>query len=289
LSAAGASSQNDCYRECTTADVAHSRGTLNGGYYYGDNNQCGATDCVNGWHLKTGMSGSELATAIGAGAGENSASINNAGTFGEKNYYGQGAKGQSYYGLTYNNTWAVDYGTNGMLVGQGHCSTRAGAANTWTSTYNSEGNIVASLADETGQEGAQYCYCNVTGYTPNGGALQSLSSPWVFEDGYGDASSCASDCALSCAIRMRDSYSLNFAFRAALVGSATGTGGLASCEANTITINWSNADAADISANNAGTATYGSDVRTPVKAQTIKGKTFKGWRFSAPEQTTTGN
>jgi hypothetical protein len=56
----------------------------------------------------------------------------------------------------------------------------------------------------------------------------------------------------------------------------------ASCEANTIMINWSNADANDISANNAGTATYGSDVRTPVKAQTIKGKTFKGWRFSKP-------
>ena len=70
-----------------------------------------------------------------------------------------------------------------------------------------------------------------------------------------------------------------------MLGSVTSGGsGTATCEANTITITWSNADANDISANNAGTATYGSDVRTPVKAQTIKGKTFKGWRFSKPTQ-----
>jgi hypothetical protein len=57
------------------------------------------------------------------------------------------------------------------------------------------------------------------------------------------------------------------------------------CEANTITIHWSDAAQTDIDANNAGTATYGSDVRTPVKAATKKGQTFKGWRFSKPAQT----
>ncbi len=55
------------------------------------------------------------------------------------------------------------------------------------------------------------------------------------------------------------------------------------CDANTININWLDADDEDITANNAGTAKYDGDIRTPVKAQTIKGKTFKGWRFSAPE------
>ena len=33
---------------------------------------------------------------------------------------------------------------------------------------------------ELGAEGGKYCYCNVTGYTPDGGTLQSLSSSWVF-------------------------------------------------------------------------------------------------------------
>ncbi|MBQ7409655.1 MAG: hypothetical protein IJV03_03750 [Alphaproteobacteria bacterium] len=133
----------------------------------------------------------------------------------------------------------------------------------------------------------QYCYCQMTGYTPNGGTMQGVSAPWVFIRDYGDASYCADDCARNCAFRMSNVSSTYLAFRAALLGSVQP--GPTMCDANVININWSNADANDISANNAGTATYGSDVRTPVKAQTIKGKTFKGWRFSKPEQTTTGN
>ena len=279
LSAAGTSSQNDCYRECTNADVEHSTGTMNGGYYYGNNNQCEPTACENGWHLKQGLN---LTSTIGAGEGENIAYINISASFGEQNFDGKGAKGQSYYGINGANTWAVDYGTNGMLTGQARCSTQSGTNNNYTWT---DPTITANLVDETGQEGAQYCYCNVTGYTPNGGTLQAMSSPWVFNGGYGAAVNCANGCVTDCAIYMHNTNSNYLALRAALVGSATGTGSLASCEANEITINWYNADAEDISANNAGTATYGSDVRTPVKAQTIKGKTFKGWRFSKPQQT----
>ena len=227
------------------------------------------------------MSGGELVTAIGTGAGENSAHIKADGTFGEQNFDGQGEKGQSYYGLTDNNTWAVDYGTNGMLVGQARCSTQAGDNNgaTWTNPT-----ITSSLTDETGQAGAQYCYCNVTGYKGTDGTMQSLSAPWVFYEGFsGGESACAYGCANDCASILRITDSSFLAFRAALLGSVQSSPAM--CEANVININWSNADAADVIANNAGTATYGSDVRTPVKAQTIKGKTFRGWRFSKPEQT----
>ena len=56
------------------------------------------------------------------------------------------------------------------------------------------------------------------------------------------------------------------------------------CNANTITINWDGASATEINANNAGTATYGSDIRTPRSATPVPGKTFTGWRFSAPQQ-----
>ncbi len=54
------------------------------------------------------------------------------------------------------------------------------------------------------------------------------------------------------------------------------------CTANEITINWSNASAADIDANEAGTVTYGGDIRTPRAALIIPGKVFTGWTFSAP-------
>ncbi len=91
---------------------------------------------------------------------------------------------------------------------------------------------------------------------------------------------CASQCSVFCATAEEK-------YRAILYQDINAD--VLACSANTITINWTGADAEDISANNAGTATYGSDVRTPVKAQTIKGKTFKGWRFSKPTQTTTGN
>ena len=53
---------------------------------------------------------------------------------------------------------------------------------------------------------------------------------------------------------------------------------------NTININWSDADSVDIAANNAGTAIYDGDIRTPVKARNIPGKRFAGWRFVAPTQ-----
>jgi hypothetical protein len=262
-------------------NIAHAK-TVSGNDYYGNGvDTCEPTDCVNGWHIKPGLN---LTSAIGTGASENSASISASGSFSEVNYDDKGVKGKSYYGISDKNTWAVDYGTNGMLVGQGRCSTQAGDNN---SQEWSNPTITSNLTDETGQEGAPFCYCNVTGYTPDGGTLQSVSSPWVFRSHTGDASHCASDCASVCASDMRSTGYYYLAERAALLGSVQSSP--ATCEANTITINWSDAAQTDIDANNAGTATYGEDVRTPVKAATKKGKTFRGWRFSAPEQTNLSN
>ena len=286
-SADGASSDTQCYRQCSgNVTIEHATGVTGNDYYGNGVDTCEPTGCVNGWHLKSGISGSELATAIGTGEGENSAYISANGTFDEKNHDGQGAKGQAYYGLTDNNTWAVYYANDkGMLTGQARCSTQAGDNNgyTWTNPT-----ITANLTDETGQEGAGYCYCNVTGYTPNGGTMQAVLSSWVFRDYYGGsngASSCARSCANLCASYMSYTYSGSnaLAFRAAVVGSVQP--GLAMCEANVININWNDVDPEYAGQNNEGTATYGSDVRTPVKAATKKGQTFRGWRFSKPEQT----
>ena len=54
------------------------------------------------------------------------------------------------------------------------------------------------------------------------------------------------------------------------------------CIGNIITINWSGASQADIEANDAGSVTYGGDIRTPRAATTIPGKIFRGWKFSKP-------
>ena len=51
---------------------------------------------------------------------------------------------------------------------------------------------------------------------------------------------------------------------------------------NTITVIWNGATAEDVAANNAGTVTYGGDIRTPVRpdpSQIPIGKRFVGWTF----------
>ena len=109
----------------------------------------------------------------------------------------------STYGLSSSdhNSFAVDYGNSGIVRGHGRCSTRAGDSGTWNNdTYNViSGNFVDSLTDETGQSGAQYCYCQLDSYTASGGSAQALSGPWVFRSDDEDADTCADDCALDCA------------------------------------------------------------------------------------------
>ena len=268
-SAAGASSDTQCYRQCSgNVTIEHATGVTGFDYYGAGVDTCAPTSCENGWHVKPAVP--NLTNIIGVSEAGNGYTVNN-------------VDGSENYSDNMSNTiiandpmaFAVDYGTKGIIKGHGRCS-----------THDEDSNF--SLADETWT--GENCYCRLDSYTPNGGTEQSLLTPWVFHNGYydnyvdgvGGPDWCATVCAGNCALLLRDGYSDGSADRAALFGSVIGGG---SCEANEITINWSNTDAADITANNAGTATYGSDVRTPVKAQTIKGKTFRGWRFSKPETT----
>ena len=57
------------------------------------------------------------------------------------------------------------------------------------------------------------------------------------------------------------------------------------CHAAIITITWTGATQAAIDANNAGTTTYGGDIRTPQSAIQLPGQTFIGWRFIKPTPT----
>lgn len=125
----------------------------------------------------------------------------------------------------------------------------------------------------------QYCYCQMTGFTPTNGTKQSVAgAAWVFSSGFVSADNCADHCVAYCAINLRSGVADSGGFRAAVFGSL-GASSAGTCEANEISITWTNADPADVSANNAGVCTYDGDIRTPVKAETKPGKTFKGWRF----------
>ncbi|MBR5904492.1 MAG: hypothetical protein IKZ49_03080, partial [Alphaproteobacteria bacterium] len=288
------SSAESCYRACnisnmgsngTISTIAHAT-ALSGNDYYGNGTDtCVPTACENGWHVKPAVNNPDLMTAIGAseaGAG----------------YTSNDSNGDDYESVGMSNSiisgdsmaFAVDYGNKGMIKGHGRCSTRAGAGhnNTWANNiYNViSDNLVTDLTDETGQPGTKYCYCHLDSYTPLNDSAIELSGPWVFVNGVMDGS-CATMCAYRCGINISREDSWALSFRAAIFDVYSASPAM--CEANTITINWTDASSADISANNAGVATYGEDVRTPVKATTKPGQRFKGWRFVAPTPVQVGN
>ena len=66
----------------------------------------------------------------------------------------------------------------------------------------------------------QYCYCQMTGFTPTGGTKQSVAgASWVFNNGRGSAGDCADDCAYSCANSLRGVGPGADGFRTAVFGS----------------------------------------------------------------------
>ena len=161
-----------------------------------------------GWKVRR-----SFVTIIGNTTGVNCAYMTNSGSFVEY----AGNEGQSYYGMTENNSWVAGYGVKGMLYGTSRCSTALGTG-AWN-TANSASDITTHTAAELGTEGGQYCYCNVTGYKPNGDALQSVSSAWVFNTSFYDASRCASHCIENCASGMYLTGDANFMFRTAVLSS----------------------------------------------------------------------
>jgi len=270
-SAANATAQSQCYRTCAAADVPHlkSGGTMTGGYYYGDNNQCGpanAQQCAGGYHYVAAAP--DLMTVIGASEGGTA--------YGYLSNTGEDSYNTSTYGITHNGEFVVDYGNKGKVHGYARCSSRS-ATNSWVGSngdyvLQSDG-TTATLPDSTGQ----YCYCQLDGYTANGSQTTiALSAPWVFRADLDGAMDCAYDCAFGCATSLSFDSS-NLTFRAAVFGAIPA--GPASCQANTITLNWKNATGGTHATT---TCTYGGTIDTPTTAPTKRGHTFTGWHFVAP-------
>ena len=127
--------------------------------------------------------------------------------------YPEGSNGGDNSGLS-NGEWKVVLGKYGTAKGIGQCSSRS-ATNSWVGTDNDyvlqSNGTTSTLPDAEGE----YCWCKMTGWTPNGGTETPMSSLWVFNLKYGSASACAGYCAIRCGITVRNSSGL----RSALFGS----------------------------------------------------------------------
>ncbi len=130
----------------------------------------------------------------------------------------------------------------------------------------------------------QNCYVQFNGFTPiaefENGVTQPLqfvdSADWRLVSGdFTSAEECLSDCMRSISGILAFAPEMGVPL---FIEKFDGTP-VAICDANEINITWQDADQADIDANNAGMCTYDGEIRTPVKAATKPGKTFKGWRF----------
>ena len=267
LSAAGASADTDCYRTCTTGDVAHSL-AVSGGYYYGDNNRCSATSCAAGWHVKNGTDFTDPSNVPSNPANSAYAYVNLNGVTG----YGPGQASPAqytagYYGISANGTWGATFTDYGDIRGNAYCSAQPNTANS--------GYGVSSMGVLSGATGeAKYCWCQIDGLRPTGSdSWENLSSPsWVFYGtvGPGSGSGCVSLCANVCA---GTSQNMRFDFRNVLFSTVYIP---ASCEANNIVINWYNEQIL----HDTNQCTYNETITLPEQPNKT-GYTFSGWKIKA--------
>ena len=264
---AGAGADTQCYTACTvaTANIAHATAVSGNDYYGTGVDTCEPTACVAGWHVKPGLN---LKDTIGEEAGINSASINHFGSYTELN-----SKGKDYYNMHDNNSFVVDYGDKGVITGRGRCSTQPGVREFDQNTnISGEITIVKNLADETGMEGATYCYCQLDYYKGVDGVdIQILDMPWVFNEENPD---CAYNCASVCGGYLRPNYESAINFRTAVLNTVPALP--AACEANTINIDWNPDNGGDHIKN---MCTYEGSIELPTPDPVKPGYTFTGWKL----------
>ena len=267
-SAAGASSDTQCYRQCSgNVTIEHATGVTGNDYYGNGTDTCEPTDCVNGWHLKAHTLLDDYTEANPTNSSWGALNNN---VF---KYSNSGVNNQAYYGLENADidSWGLTFENFGIVNGVGFCSS--------SESENGQHIMSDNISNETGS----HCWCKITGYTPVGEERINVSSSWMYDAPYACGNNGHGECAEHCAAMFVVLGDTSERLRINMFDSIVI--GLATCEANTITINWNDVDPEYAGQNNEGTATYGSDIRTPFKAATKKGQTFRGWRFSKPEQT----
>ena len=212
------------YDSSTDADKLITASALNGAVSNIPTTETSKLTCTDGncllWNIVTqtayGIAPVDLMTLIGASsAGTDYAARSNSGVDRNGN--------ASTYNLSSSdhNSFAVDYGSGGVIRGHGRCSTREGTNPLSNGTYETiSTNFTDTLMDEAGQSGAFNCYCGLDSYTSLNGTATVLSGPWVFDndmDGYVDQ--CEWACADNCAYHLMDGNAWTLAFRAAVFNS----------------------------------------------------------------------
>ena len=237
----GAISAIECYKDCDSAMFQNAKELVSGGkdYYSSGIDTCGIASCKDGYYVSKG---------------------------GSFNIYGLINKINDISGTidSDGDGWTVDY--DGIIL--------SGQAKLSSQTTTNYGESFDYIAEDSGSN----CFCNIIEYREHGNRpSRIMASKWVFVGNLGEDPS-DKLCAETCGDTMGsgDGGSAR-EFRSTLLGNITYVSD--ACMPNVININWDGASEDDVLANDAGSVEYGGHIRTPVKAQTIKGKTFKGWKF----------
>ena len=255
-SAVGSSVNTECYKACTVAvaNIAHATAVIGNDYYGAGTDTCGATRCEPGYHVNRGV---DLAALIGSAAGTASGYRVN-GTY----------TGDATVSGVMEGDFIVQYADNKSLFGSSVCSNQAGTT---------RGNTALAVNDT---EGAS-CWCRLKRLKTGSGMSISntiSTTTLAFNQTFADTATCQSSCLASCATLLKETSDLSV--RNALFAAVPT---YSTCEANVVRIDWTDAEQTDIDTNRAGYTVYDSEVRTPVKAVDKPGKTFRGWKFEAPE------
>ena len=281
LSDTNASSVNQCYRNCTTSDVAHSN-TVSGRYYSNEtaeSNSCVPATCVTGYSVVSFDPTTDLPASSASPEYESyrAKSLNGS-------YYGNGVDddnleaGDISVPLTdfsdlENGGWKISWTSGakqGTLNGIASCNSTAGDNGNWN--WNNDSSNWSRSGDTFNSSSTgQYCWCKPTSWTPSGGSAVSLSAAWVFLSDVGDAGGCADGCAFNCAYYVGD----DSGFRAAVFGVV---GAMSQCVANTINLNWKDETGTN-TLSDPTSCTYGGTFATPATAPEKRGHTFAGWQF----------
>ncbi|MDW3024419.1 MAG: hypothetical protein R8N50_01900 [Alphaproteobacteria bacterium] len=333
-SAVGASSNTQCYTTCTlkSANIEHAKAVDGYDYYDDGTDTCFATECEAGYHVTEAVKVIEQRPLIDV---DLTVMGNDSGYTSTDNSYASNSSNEYYlYGLTEDNTWAVEF-DYGVVYGGASCRETPNDPVLIYMEYNAEaimageispdqvrsdltpivgaakandmagvvaGVVVGTIVDEDALYEAVLavlglpmdastdilCHCQMTGFlseSPNeygeydiSRAVAIGSAPLVFNSFYDTESVCEWKCAQYCGQSVME----NSDFRKAIFG-AIEIVPASICYGNEIEIRWTDAAEEDIAATNAGMCTYGGDIRTPLKAATIPGKTFIGWKFLPQE------
>ena len=273
LSESGASADTDCYRQCATTDVAHSA-SVSGGYYYGNNNQCSATSCASGWHLKEGLNLAQYANTQPTNSSFIIMGSSGTSTGGSTN-----PQPASYFGLNESEpqNWATDMGYY-TLKGIARYSQTQGVHNA-SSGQTDENDLLTDVIGGDNWEG-RHCWCKITDVRENlNSAWKSVNSPWIYYGYIEPYTNCPTVC-LELANLTNEKF-----VNARQIWFESVVGGLATCEANNIALKWYNDNTEVVPANSAAEqCTYNETITIPTNEPQKTGYTFGGWKLRTTTQ-----